>query len=163
MNDNRKERSISLVAALLVLAVFAAGIMCVLLSGVSAYRRLTLRDQSDYASRTCAQYITTKLRQASAPDAVSVSAFGDADALCITENLDGEDYITRVYCHSGWLMELFCSAQGVFSPEDGEKILPLQSLSLQQKGSTVTADLTDAHGQTVSLTLMIRGREEGLP
>ena len=56
-----------------------------------------------------------------------------------------------------WLMEIFTLADGDFYPEDGEKILPLSSLSVSQDGSVFSFILTDAEGNTQHLTISARG------
>lgn len=158
MNDN-KTRSASMIAALIVLALFAVGILSVLLGGAGAYRRLTARDQQVYEDRTCSQYLATKLRQASCADAVEVLPFGDTDALRITQILEGEVYETRIYCHDGWLMELFSLAGGEFSPEDGEQILEAKGLKIQNQQGLYTLELTGEDGKRILLTLSARGGE----
>ena len=163
MKTDNKERSLSGLAALLVFAVFAVAILSVLLSGAQAYRRITERDRISYDGRTCVQYLATKIRQASEPDAVNVAPFGDGDALLITQRYGDFDYLTRIYCYNGWLMELFTVADGDFAPEDGEKILPLHSLALQAKDGLILIALTDGNGTALDLTLSVRGREELQP
>ena len=110
MKNHTNERSLSALAALLTFALFAIGILSVLLGGANVYRRLTQRDAQSYDSRTCAQYIATKLRPAPSPGAVAIAPFGDGDSLFITETIGDSTYLTRVYCHNGWLMELFTVA-----------------------------------------------------
>lgn len=163
MKTDNKERSLSGLAALLVFAVFAVAILSVLLSGAQAYRRITERDRICYDSRTCVQYLATKIRQASGPDAVNIAPFGDGDALLITQRYGDSDYLTRVYCHNGWLMELFTVADGGFSPEDGEKILPLRDLTLDASGGLILIALENESGTTLNLKLSVRGGEELQP
>lgn len=134
----RSEKSISSVAALLVLAIFSIGILGVLLSGARVYKGLTEQGRNDYDSRTCLQYLSTKLSQSPAPESVSVRQFGDADALFISETIEDREYVTRIYCYNGWLMELFSVDSDGFAPEDGEKIIPLDSLTITQSGSLLT-------------------------
>ena len=159
MKNNNMERSVSTLAALLMFALFAVGILSVLLSGAGVYQRLTQRDQISYDSRTCTQYIATKLRQVPAPGAVAVADFGDGDALVIRETINQEEYLTRIYCHDGWLMELFTGTGGGFSPEDGEKILPLDGMSVEREGSLLTISLSGEDGVAWDLTVSIRGSE----
>ena len=121
--------------ALLTFLLFAISILFVLLNGAGVYRRLTQRDQYSYDSRTCAQYVATKMRQAPSPTAVSADTFGTVDSLVISQHIEGSVFVTRIYCYENWLMELFTLADGDFYPEDGEKILPLSSLSVSQDGS----------------------------
>lgn len=159
MTKRNRANSISGLAALLVFCVFAVGILSVLLSGASAYRRLTERDQMAYDSRTCVQYVATKVRQASAPGCVLLSEFGDGDALVIVQEYDGLEYWTRVYCYDGWLMELFASASDDFDPEDGEKIMEAQSLTLTQTGAFLGVTIVDGSGTKMEQTLFLRGGE----
>ena len=140
--DHKKFSSLSTVAALLVLAVFAVGILGVLLGGAEAYQRLTRRDQAAYDRRTAAQYLTTKLRQAPGSGAVSMGSFGESDALLITEEWESVAFATRIYCYDGWLMELYSLADGEFSPADGQKIVPMDRLQVAQAGNLLELTLT---------------------
>ena len=160
MRDRSGKRSISGLAALLLLGVFAVGILAVLLSGARAYQRLTERDRLAYDSRTCVQYVATKVRQAPAPGAVVLSDFGDGDAMIISEEIEGARYWTQVYCYDGWLMELFCVAGGEFSPEDGEKVLPASDLKVTQQGDLLMISVTDGNGEHLQLRFTLRGWEE---
>lgn len=157
MKNYNKERSLSALAALLTFSLFAIGILSVLLGGANIYRRLNQRDTKSYDSRTCIQYLATKLRQAPSPGAVAVAPFGSGDALLIYEVVENETYLTRVYCHDGWLMELFTVADGDFNPEDGEKILPMVSFTPKAENSLVTFSLIDSSNTHQQLTLQIRG------
>ena len=138
-------------AAFLVLAVFAVGVLGTLLGGAGIYRRLTERDRASYDSRTCLQYIATRVRQA--PGKVEIAAFGDGDALVIPDVIENKAYLTRVYCWDGWLMELFTEEDGLFSPEDGEKLLPAQGITLEQEKGLLKVMLTDQSGTVHSLYL----------
>lgn len=159
MRAHSGKKSISGLAALVLLGVFAAGILTVLLSGASAYQRLTERDARSYDSRTSLQYLATKVRQVPAPGSFVLSDFGDGDSLLIRETIDGEEYWTQVYCHDGWLMELFAVADAGLTPEDGEKILPAERLSLSRSGDLLQMEVIDGNGTENTLTLMLRGGE----
>ena len=149
-------KSISSVAALLVLAVFSIGILGVLLGGARIYKGLTGQGQADYDRRTCLQYLSTKLSQAPDPQGVEIRQFGTSQALFLLETIDSREYATRIYCYNGWLMELFSVNSDGFSPEDGEKILPLSSLTLSQDGPLLTL-LAESSGDTWTLRHTVRG------
>ena len=154
-----KMRAASTVSALLLLAAFAVGILCTLLYGASAYRQLTDRDEDAFQSRTAAQYLTNRVRQASE---AQVAEFGGASALVFPQSIEGEHYLTRIYCHDGWLMELFSDAEGEFSPEDGEKILPVSALSFEKRQGLIIARLKDAAGNERQILLSLWGEEAPL-
>lgn len=163
MKKERGKGNIAGLAALLLFGVFALCILSVLLTGADSYQRLTERDRSAYSHRTAAQYLATRVRQADAAGAVSVGSFGSGDALFITEEIDSVRYETCVYCHGGELCELFFFAGEEFAPEDGERLLPVQSLKLTLEGQTLTAVITDGDGITQELILFLRSIGEGSP
>ena len=158
MKERSNRQSITTLAALLLLGVFGVSILSVLLTGAGTYRRLVQRHQLSYDRRTCAQYVAARVRQAPSPDAVTLSRFGSSDALVIREDVDGTVYLTRVYCHDGWLMELFSAAGSDFAPEDGQKLLPADSLTLTQTGTLLQADITHG-GETTQVAVQLRGKE----
>jgi hypothetical protein len=159
----KKQSHLEGLFALVLFGVFASCVLSVLLTGAGAYRRLTHRDQVAYECRTAIQYLATKVRQAPTPQSVGVDCFGSGDCLTISEEIDGQPYLTRIYCYDGWLRELFSGAQVEFLPEDGEPVLPAQSLSLTLEESALSIELNYADAAPSTLTLSIRGGQEGLP
>ncbi|MGC2871773.1 DUF4860 domain-containing protein [Ihubacter sp. mB4P-1] len=131
---NRRNHLEGLIA-LLLFGVFAVCLLMVLLSGADAYQNLTEKDQMSYDNRVCGQYIATQVRQYDHLDSISIVKFGEGDALSLSQEIDGELYTTIIYRHGSYLMELFCSAYSQMSPEDGEKIMPIQELMLSFDGS----------------------------
>ena len=84
-----KNRSLTGLAALLLLGLFALCTLGVLLQGASVYRRVAAAGSEAYEARTCAQFFATKVRQAPSAAAVSLSDFAGG-ALVITEALEGQ-------------------------------------------------------------------------
>lgn len=171
MREERTQKLGSLLA-LLLLGVFAVCILAVLLTGANDYGKLVQRDSAAFDRRTAAQYLTTKLRQADAAGAVRVGTFEDGlppsgatpaegDTLYLTETLEGTLYCTRIYCQDGYLREQFSEAAAPLAPEDGEKILPAERLRLTRASADgpITAELTDAAGETTQLVLALRSGE----
>ena len=159
MKEKSNGQFISGLTALVLLCVFGVGILSVLLSGAGVYRRLGERDRMAYDSRTCLQYVATKVRQAPAPDSVALSEFGESDCLRLSQWVDGTEYWTRVYCYEGWMMELFTVAGEGFAPEDGEKILQVDSFSLSRDGTLLSVEIVDSRGDADSILLSLRGGE----
>jgi hypothetical protein len=148
--------------ALLLLGLFAVCILLVLLSGTEIYRGLTERSRTGYESRTAAQYLATRLRQGDAALSVRLADFGGADALVLTQNVDGILYETRVYCSGGYLRELFIREGTPCAPEDGEAILPLKSMDMTMSGGLLQAELLFSDNSTQRITLAIRSKGGGL-
>ena len=142
---------------LLLFGVFAVCVLSVLLTGAKAYRRLTLRDQEAYSRRTCVQYIATRVRQGDMEGAVTVEPFGEGDALVMAK--DG--YVTRVYWHDGWLMEMYAGEDVQLAPEDGEKIMELDGLAMSMDGGLLTVEVDGGDAGTDTLRLSLRSGEGG--
>lgn len=145
--------------ALLLFGVFAVCVLMVLLTGADTYHRLNQRDRAAYDTRTAAQYITTKLRQADRLDCVTVERFGDGDALALIDEIDGERYVTRVYTYDGYLMELFSYAEDEMTPEAGEQLMPLAGLEARMDRRKVTVICNEGEKET-SFSVTLRAGEE---
>lgn len=140
---------------LLLFGIFAACVLAVLLTGARAYRGLTQRDQAAFGRRTGVQYIAARVRQADTMNGVAVESFGDTTALAIKQG----DMVTWVYWHDGYLMELYTFADAELSPEDGVKIMELDSLTLAMDDGLLTAEIGSAEGVTDTLRLSLRSGE----
>ncbi len=126
-------------AALAILAAFAVGMMACLVAGAGSYRRLNARSQASFDRRTASAYFSSQVRRG---EEIGLEAFGDGQALCLYQ----QGYVTRIYCHDGWLMELFTAASDRFSPEDGERVLPMKELWLDSAPALLTIRFTDDQG-----------------
>lgn len=143
-------RLLPIVAVLALLTVFAVGCLGILLEGAGIYKRLTDRIQTGYESRTCVQYIATKLRQTQAEVTVK------GETLVLSEVLSGKVFETRIYCHEGWLMELFVPAEGNFEPEAGKRLLELAGMEPVLENGLLTVTLENEDGSRVQLRLALR-------
>ena len=148
-----KQFHISGLAALLMLAVFAISILSVLLTGAKVYAGLTQDGGLRHAHRTAEQYLATRLRQSGG---AYTEDFGGVTALVFPEEIGGTAYITRVYCHDGWLRELFTAENGDFSPADGEKLLEMETLSVIIEDDLITLGFTLPTGDTGQVLYSIR-------
>ena len=146
MKKHSGNNFIPILAALLLFALFSVCVLSVLLGGAGVYRRLTQRDAHSYESYTGGQFLAVKLRQTALAEQVKPAQFGDGDALELYRQIDGDTYITRLYCHDGWLMELFTLTSGEFEPQDGERILPAEQLQVEQEQDLLRLTLTCADG-----------------
>lgn len=144
-------------AALLLFGVFAVCVLLVLITGADAYRRLTDRDQDSYLRRTGVQYIAAHVRHADSLDVVRVEPFDGVDALVLAD--EGGEYLTRVYCYDGWLMELYCAEGANLGPQDGEKVLKASGLELSRKDNLLEIVLISPKGARDTLRLSLRSGE----
>ncbi|MBQ2756105.1 MAG: DUF4860 domain-containing protein [Oscillospiraceae bacterium] len=157
----------SKLAPLFLFTVFAVFVAVILLGGAKVYRAQVNRDRADYDHRTISQYLVTRIHQNDAEGAWFVTDFDllqpsdSGNTLCFSEIIEGREYYTRVYCHDGYLYELFAEADATyFTPADGQAILPLEALSFSCSEKTVTLDITFEDGTEQTVYLALRsGRE----
>jgi hypothetical protein len=148
---------------LVLFAVFAVCVLYVLLTGAGVYERLTKRGRSAFDERTVPQYIATKVRQADCAGAIRVVRTDGTDVLCLMEEIDGERYVTRVYCYDGYVRELFTAESVAFDPVVGEKIAPAAEVSFSLEEESLYVTVTQADGTVLRQILTLRsiGREAG--
>ena len=130
-----------------------------LLSGAGVYRRLTERDDRAYDQRTAVQYVAARVRQADQAGGVSVRTFEGCPALILSEEIEGETYETRIYHYDGYLRELFVSAEGIFLPEDGERVLPAGGFLVYPEEPGLQIRILTEDGTWQELRLVLRSGE----
>ena len=155
----KKESKVTGFLVLVVFTVFALCILGVLLTGAKGYEALVRRGEMTYEYRTAAQYLATRVRQSDTEQAVSVEAFGGQSALVLRQEIEGDVYLTRIYCYDGFLRELFTAQEGSFSPEDGEKLMKLGALSFEKNENTLSAQFVTAQGEAAELSWNLRSGE----
>ncbi|MBR4284342.1 MAG: DUF4860 domain-containing protein [Anaerotignum sp.] len=160
MKNERKQLKMGSLLALILFGVFAACVLLVLWLGADGYQRMTERDRRVYENRTAVQYLTTRVRQADGAESIFVEDFMGLDALVLTENFEDEVYETKLYCHDGWMMELYTAKDAELSPADGEKILQAEEIQVSLEDGLLQVMLTLPDGDEEYLTLQLRsGRE----
>jgi len=72
------------------------------------------------------------------------------------EDLDGETYVTWLYCYDGNMYEWFTSDDGDFRPESGTAICPAQSFEPSLENGLLTVDMTNAKGVRETVRVALR-------
>lgn len=147
---------------LLSFGVFAVCVLLVLLTGARVLRTQTQRDNAAWSQRTGTQYLAAKLRRADELGAIRLSGGDGAlwyDTLALREEIEGEAYVTRIYCYDGYIRELFTEDGGVYAPEDGEPVFPAQELRFGWDGGLIEAVCTDENGAVTRMLYAPRGGE----
>ena len=163
-NKPVRENSISGIFVLIAFGVFTASILLVLMYGIRIYKECVSRDDDSFTTRTVSQYLVTKVRHADENGAVSVESFSDEykdlETLCIKETLDGEEYVTRVYCQNGYLMELFSEEAEEVDPDEGNEVIECKSLSLSTENNLIKATIVDETDTVTDEYIMIRSENQ---
>lgn len=161
MKETKSKRSISSLAPFILLFVLTTCLLSVLLSGADLYQTINRRDQTSYDQRTLVQYLTTKVRQNDVTDQIFVADFDSSsgasfgNTLHIYEEIDGRTFCTRIYCHNGYLYELFAAGGTDFSMTDGQPLLPVTDLdfSIDQMLLKIDVKYDEEHSDTFYIDL----------
>ena len=166
--ETEGRKNVSGLIVLLVLGVFALCVIGVLLSGVETYKELNERDQTVFNERTCVQYITTKVRQAEDAGSVETADVGGTTALVFKDYIDGEEYLTYIYCYDGWLCEYFGSKDSADVSEIagfGEKLIPVYGFYPEISQGNLYAEIIMTESgddkSDIHLNIYLRTGEEG--
>lgn len=149
------------IIVLMVFCIFAVCIMAVLFTGADVYGRLADSAGEQFDKRTAVRYLTTRVRQSDVAGDLWIEDFDGVSTLVFREEFEGEYYLTRVYCYEGYIRELFTSAEGIFLPRDGEKVLKAEGLDFTLEGELLTIELILADQTKQSLQLYLRSHRGG--
>ncbi len=167
MKTKIKKIDIGALSPLLLFTVFSVCVLLVLIMGADIYESFTEHDRISYDHRTVSQYLITRVHQSDADGAYRVGGFNDTeskaqgDTFFFCEEYDGIKYETRIYCHEGYLYELFAEAGAGFEPVDGIQILPLQSAGFSIDGGLLTIDVIYADGTADTIIVELRSSMGG--
>lgn len=153
---------LSVIAPFLILILFSVCILFTLLFGTRIYKETLNRDRIQFESRTVSQYIVTQIHQSDRDGMMFIGNFedhegkADGDTFFRIESINGIKYYTRIYCHNGYLYELFSQSDISFDKEDGEKILPLESIRFEQNNGIITVTITHSDGSINTEKISLR-------
>lgn len=144
----KQTRILETIPSLLLFFLFSACLLATLLAGAKVYQRVSSVMDGQYSTTTCINYLSAKVRHYDQKEGVGLGKLGQEDALALYEVYDGEEFVTYIYSFDGYLMELFCSVDGGFFPQDGQQIMPIDSLEISLTGQLLT--LQCAYGEEVA-------------
>ena len=165
MKEKSKKSNLTALAPLLIFLIFTVCILTVLLTGADIYKKISLRDQNSFQRRTTVQYLTTRIRQSDSEGMVFVGDFNaedkdnTGDTLFLQEEINGRTFFTRIYCHEGYLYELFSGAGLETSKQYGEQILKVNDLNFTIHNNLLYIEITHADFSTDTLILQLHSKE----
>jgi hypothetical protein len=128
---------------------------------------------SNYELRTSTSYITEKVRQNNCADdqngGIKLVTLEDTTALCLPKTIDQTTYCTYLYCHDGYLKELFTNADtssiGGSMLDAGQNIMELSSMEITEEDNgllTIELFYNDAASQKIYVnTCSRKGDSDG--
>ena len=124
-------RSFDTLFVLVVFGIFAVSVLMVLMLGASIYRNINDISTDRQNEHTALAYIWTKSANFDDAESISVGDFNGVSALIIDEIIGDTHFVTRIYNHDGWLLELFSEAGLDFSLDDGVRVVMVDDLNFE--------------------------------
>ena len=143
------------------LAAFALLSLVVVVVGARSYRGINAMAEQAFLSRTGMSYLVGKVRGADAAGQIEIIQEGDLTVLTLGQELDGERYLTYIYCDGTKVCEYFAQADVAFSPDYGEKIFDASGLTFSLEKGLLQISIVDAGGNTHTGAVYLRAAKEG--
>ena len=157
MMKNEQQYSPETPFMILLICAFAASLLFVLLFGTKIYSSMSEASERAHQERTVLSFAAEKLRHGDSLGAVSVGDFDGLNALYLSSELGGADYVGILYCFDGWLCELFCEEGLDFSRGDGTRLLPAASVRFSEpRAGLIRIESTDEAGYSRELFVYLR-------
>ena len=144
-------------AILITVCIFGAALLLSMAMGVMVYRQVQSRTDSSGERRLGLTYITAKIHSHDA-SSVYTGSFGGKDAVFLPEDSPEGDggYVTILYVHEGYLMELYCAQGAVLSPKDGQRLTEAEGLEVRLESDLLFLTYTDSRGRRETAEVYLR-------
>ena len=152
----RVSHSVQGVFVFVLLGLFAVMSTLMVLLGAQMYRNTVDRAAANNEDRVLGAYVRSMIRAEDTRDAMAVGEYDGVKTLAMREDLDGEPYVTWLYCYDGNMYEWFTSDDGDFRPESGTAICPAQSFEPHLENGLLTVDMTNAKGARETVQVALR-------
>lgn len=150
------QHSMQGVFVFVLLGLFAVMSTLMVLLGAQMYRNTVDHSAANNEDRVLSAYVRSMIRAEDTSGAMEIGEYGGVKALAMREDLDGETYVTWLYCYDGHMYEWFTSDDGDFRPESGTAICPAQGFEPRLDNGLLTVDLVNAKGQPETVCVALR-------
>lgn len=147
----RKEHSVDLLFSILLFGIYVLFLLLMLLFAAKAYQNAVKGTEENYNLRTAMSYLTVKIRQHDNGRDVFLENLQGTEALCLTDEIEGETYTTYIYLYDGQLRELFTLEGSNVSLSMGTGIASLNSFIIEETpGEFYRISMEDTNGSAGS-------------
>ena len=161
LSTNQRSSDMRGVFIFALLATFALLSLVVVIVGARSYRGINATAEQAFLSRTGMSYLVGKVRGADAAGQVEIVKEGDLTVLTLGQELDGDKYLTYIYCDGTKVCEYFARADVAFSADYGEKIFDANGLAFSLNDGLLRISIVDAGGNTHEGAVYLRSAKEG--
>ena len=150
------QHSMQGVFVFVLLGLFAVMSTLMVLLGAQMYRNTVDRSTANNEDRVLGAYVRSMIRAEDTRDAMAVGEYDGVKTLAMREDLDGEPYVTWLYCYDDQMYEYFTSDDGTFNPESGTAICPAQRFEPSLENGLLTVDMINGKGEPETVRVALR-------
>ena len=150
------QHSMQGVFVFVLLGLFAVMSTLMVLLGAQMYRNTVDRSTANNEDRVLSAYVRSMIRAEDTRDAMAVGEYDGVKTLAMREDLDGEPYVSWLYCYDGQMYEYFTSDDGTFNPESGTAICPAQRFEPSLENGLLTVDMINGKGEPETVRVALR-------
>jgi len=153
------QHSMQGVFVFMLLGAFAAMSTMMVLLGAQSYRSIVDHATQNNEGRTLGAYVRSMVRAQDADGSVELEQRDGMKLLALHETIDGEEYVTWLYCYEDMMYEQFTGAGRDFEPEGGSAICPAVSFEPKLENGLLTVDMVDGAGESCRVQVALRCAE----
>ena len=127
-----RSHSIDILFSLLLFGMFVLFILMMLVFSAQTYKASVKGLEENNNLHTAAVYLTTKFRQHDTENSVKLTDFQGSPALCLSDTIDGEEYVTYIYLQDKELKELFTVQGSAATAEMGMPVAELEGFAIAE-------------------------------
>ncbi|WP_313344855.1 DUF4860 domain-containing protein [Sedimentibacter sp.] len=158
--NHNKQFSFQLIFIMLLFLIIVIMSVMIILLGQNIYENINEDRADNYAKRVSLSYIANKVRQADKENSVRIEKSGDIQALVIKEVYDGDYYETWIYYYNNGLYELFADEDIQFNPEDGMKIMNVDSFSIERLNNKLYKFIAEYDKSNIELIINVNSNQQ---
>ena len=153
----RKGQAVETLSVLLIFAAFGLSAMMLTLLGARAYQRIAAGMEEGRTLRSALSYVANRVHAGDEAGGVTVMTRDGIALLCLTETVDGDDYLTCIYYYDGWLREFATVAGNTdFDLDGGDKIVALERFEISAEGRLLSFEAEAGSGESRTLQVALR-------
>lgn len=150
----RQEHPAAAMFTMLLFGIYVLFIMLMLLFSAKAYHTSVESKEENSNLHTAAAYVASKFHQHDEREDIFAEKFEGLDALCFRDEINGEEYVTRIYLQDTELKELFSAADASAGAGMGMVIAELKDFTAVDEGNGFfRISMEDCNGKTSSFLL----------
>ncbi len=128
-----KKHTIDFLFVITLFFVFSISSLLLIVFGAKIYQNTVEKMQSNYQERTSLAYISEKIKQHDAHNAVTIETYQGIDSLVLSETIGESTYYTYIYYYDGYIRELLTADPGDLGPNAGNKIIEATDFFIKEE------------------------------